>query len=156
MITPHFHSSLHYPDLNAKVGQFVSRVIWGDDRGFSPFCSMAVEKDGNLIAGVVYHNIDADAGVIELSSGAIDRNWLRPAVIRRMFGIAFDVLGCQLAIIRVSADNLNMCGIARRFGFSEITIPRMCGRDRDGVLFQMTDDMWRAHRLYMPPNSDIV
>lgn len=151
MITPHFHSSLHHPDLNAKVGQFVSRVIWGDDRGFSPFCSMAVVENGALIAGVVYHNSDPDAGVIELSAGAIDRRWLRPHVIRRMFGIAFDVLGCQMAILRCAVDNDNMCGIARRFGFSEVIIPRLWGRNRDGAIFTMTDDAWCAHKLYLKP-----
>lgn len=109
---------------------------------------MAVVEGGELIAGVVYHNVDPDAGVIEMSAGATDRRWLRPAIIRRMFGIAFDVLGCQMAILRVAADNSNMCSIARRFGFSETIIPRMCGRDRDGALFCMTDDAWRAHRLY--------
>lgn len=149
MITAHFHSSIHRPDLNAKVGEFVSNVIWGDNRGFSPFCSMAVVEHGALIAGVIYHNCDPDAGVIELSAGATSRRWLRPHVIRRMFEIAFDVLGNQIAVLRVAADNDNMCGIARRFGFSEATVQRLWGRGRDGVIFTMTDDQWRAHRLYL-------
>jgi len=130
------------------VGQFVSRVIWGRPDQFGPFCSMAVLDGDELIAGTVYHNAQPEAGVIELSSAAMSRRWLQPHVIRGMFYMAFDVIGAQLAVLRVSERNTGMVGIARRFGFSETIIPRLRGRDEAEIIFQLTDDAWRAHPLH--------
>lgn len=147
MITPHFHSSLHRPDLNAKVGQFVSRVIWGDDRGFSPFCSMAVVEGGELIAGVIYHSTNEDTGVIELSAGATSRRWMKPNVLKMMMDIPFHLLGCQMVLQRVSGANAHLLPQMRRFGYSEYVIPRMAGRGVNGHVFTMTDDQWANHWL---------
>lgn len=126
---------------------FVSRGIWGDDRGFSPYCSVSVLEDGRLIAGIIYHNMDPDAGVIELSASAVSRRWIQRHVLRFMFGVAFDLLGCQMAVLRVNSDNPGMASIARRFGFDEYRIPRLGGRETDGLLFCMTDDAWSDHDL---------
>lgn len=109
---------------------------------------MAVMDGPDLIAGVIYHNMDPDAGVIEMSAGAVSRRWLQPHVIRAMFGLPFGLLGCQMVVLRVKADNVVMCSIARRFGFAEVEIPRLMGRGVAGVVFTMTDDAWMAHPLY--------
>lgn len=153
MIRAAFHSTLHNPEANAQVGAFVSRVIWGDERGFSPFCTMAVADGDMLIAGVVYHNCDPDAGVIELSAGAVTKRWMRPHVIRMMFNIPFSLLGCQMCLHRVKASNLTMVSQMRRFGHKEFVVPRGAGRNEDMHVFTLTDDDWRQHRLYLPPAS---
>jgi len=65
-----------------------------------------------------------------------------------MFWLPFERLGCQLVVLRVSERNKNMCGIARTFGFSEVYIPRLRGRDEGEVIFSYTDDQWRASKYY--------
>ena len=153
MIRCLFHSSTHNPEANAAAGEFVSRIIWGDSRGFSPHCSMSVIDGGTPVAAVIYHNLDPDAGVIEMSAGATSRRWLQRHVLRFMFGVAFDLLACQMAILRVSADNEAMISIARRFGFDEFRVPRLYGRGTDGLLFCMTDDKWRQHDIAKTPSE---
>ena len=151
MIVPRFYSSQHDPAANAMVGEFVSHVIWKDGRGFSPFCSMGVWDGPDLIAGVIYHSTNEDTGVIELSAGSVSQRWMTPQVLRMMFGIPFDLLGVQMVMHRVSGANANMLSQMRRFGHSEYVIPRLAGRETDGHVFTLTDDQWRAHRLYITP-----
>ena len=151
MIRYAYHSSQHGPEANAQCAGFVSQMIWGDGRGFTPHMAMAVIEGETLIAATIYHNMDPDAGVIELSSGAYSKRWLQPHIIRAMFWLPFEFLKCQMVVLRVDAANSGMCAIARRFGFDEHVIPRLMGRDKPGIVFTLTDDQWRAHRLYNGP-----
>ena len=148
MIRHVYHSSQHCPEGNEQCGDFVSRTIWGIPGRIGPHMSMAVLDGDDLIAATVYHNMDEDAGVIELSSGAKSKRWLQPHIIRAMFWLPFEFLKCQMVVLRVDAGNSGMCSIARRFGFDPHVIPRLMGRDSPGVVFTLTDDQWRAHRLY--------
>lgn len=147
MITSRFHSTIHNPGANDAVAEFVSRVIWGDNRGFAPWCSMAVLDGPDLIAGVIYHSVNEDTGVIELSGGAVSPRWAKPHVLRMMFDIPFDLLGVQMCLHRVSADNPGVVSQMRRLGHREYLIPRMAGRNTDGHVFTLTDTDWAKHPL---------
>jgi RimJ/RimL family protein N-acetyltransferase len=139
-----YYSATINPAANAAVGFFVcaeAGVVIND------FCSMGVFEDGKLIAGTLYHNYHPESGVIELSSASISKRWLTKATIRAMFWLPFIRLGCQICILRVSERNKTMIGIARKFGFDEVYIPRLRGRDEGEFIFSLTDDAWRAHRV---------
>lgn len=131
---------------NELVGDFVSRIIWGVPGRFEKFCTMAVIENDNLIAGTVFHNWQPDEGVIELSSASVSRRWLTKPVIRAMFSLPFDRLGCQLVVLRVSERHTSMCRIARSFGFTEVYIPRLRGRDHGEIIFSYTDDQWNSSK----------
>ena len=109
---------------------------------------MAVLEDFELIAGTVYHNYYPDEGVVELSSFSVSKRWLTKRVIRAMFYMPFVRLGCQLVILRVSERNKTMCDIARSFGFTEVFIPRLRGRDEGEFIFSYTDDQWKSSKYY--------
>jgi RimJ/RimL family protein N-acetyltransferase len=134
------------PVFNNAVGDFVSGVIWGQTGCLRGFCSMAVFRSGKMVAGTIYHNWQSEAGVIELTSASTDRRWLTRPVVRAMFHMAFDMIGAQLAVLRVSERNSDMVNIARRFGFDGVLIPRLRGRDEAEWVFSLTDDAWRASR----------
>lgn len=148
MITTEYYGPQTNPEANEIIGDFVSTVIWGEKGQIERYCSMAVIDDGQLIAGTLYHNWHESSGVIELSSASLSKKWLTRRVIRAMFWLPFERLGCQLVVLRVSELNKNMCGIARSFGFSEVYIPRLRGRDEGEVIFSYTDDQWRASKYY--------
>ena len=150
MIRPHYAPPPKHAEANAIVCDCVSRLIWGKAGEFDPALSstMAVLDGRDMIAGVVFHGYHPDAGVIELSSAARSPRWLQPHVIRAMFHLPFDLLDCQMIVLRVSERNETMCSIARRFGFDGVRIPRLRGRDEDEMVFTLTDEQWRAHRLY--------
>lgn len=146
MITTEYYA----PDSpqNKTVGDFVSTGIWGEPDRLERYLTMAVLEDGNLIAGTVYHNWYPEEGVIELTSFSLSKRWLTKKVIRAMFHMPFVRLGCQLVVLRVSERNKSMCNIARTFGFTEVYIPRLRGRDHGEFIFSFTDDQWEASKYY--------
>lgn len=146
MIRTEYYSS--DSESNKIVSTFVSMGIWGEPDRIDSHFSMAVIEDGTIIAGTLYHNWYPEEGVIELSSFSISKRWLTRRVIRAMFHLPFARLGCQLAVLRVSERNQTMCNIARTFGFTEVYIPRLRGRDEGEFIFSYTDDQWKASRYY--------
>lgn len=135
------------PALNTLLGDFVSVHLWKEAGRFDRFSSFGVFHDGRLIAGLLWHNWQPEAGVIELSAAAIDRRWLTRQALRTMFDVPFRGWGCQLAVLRVSPRNAWMLHIARRFGFKEYRVPRLRGRTEDEIIFTFTDDQWASHPL---------
>ena len=147
MIRTEYYFPSTAPENNKLVGDFVSTIIWGEPEHLEKYCTMAVIEDGRLIAGTVYHNYHPKEGVIELSSGSLSKRWLTRQVIRAMFEMPFERLGCQLIVLRVSERNTSMCQIARKFGFDEVHIPRLRGRNEGEYIFTLTDDAWRGHKV---------
>lgn len=145
-MTPLYAGYTHNPDLNKHVGDFVSSRIWGRPDVLRNYCSMAVLHDGALVAGTVFHNWHPESGVIELTSASINRRWLTRDVIRCLFRMAFDEIGAQLAVMRVSEHNAVMIAIARRFGFSEVLVQRARGRNEAEWIFSLGDDEWQSSR----------
>ncbi len=95
MIITEYYGPKTNPVNNEIIGDFVSTVIWGDKGKIENYCSMAVIDDGRLIAGTLYHNWQEADGVIELSSASLSKRWLTRPVIRAMFHLPFERLGCQ-------------------------------------------------------------
>lgn len=133
------------PEFNERVARFVSQECFGRPDGFEKFSTMGVFDGENLIAGVVYHNWDEAAGVIELSAASISRRWLTKPVIRAMHEFPFALLGCQMVLHRVKSNNPIMLAIHRRFGSHEVVVPRGFGREIDCHVFTLTDDQWVNH-----------
>lgn len=143
---PIYASYRNNPEQNEITGNLVSELIWGKPGFVDKYCSMGVVHDEKLIGGTLYHNWHPEAGVIEMTSASTDKRWLTRPVIRAMFGMAFDLIGAQLAVLRVSERNTDMVGIAERFGFSGVLIPRLRGREEAEWVFSYTDDQWRSSR----------
>lgn len=146
-MSPVYFSPSLNPAENRLVGDFVSQLVWGKPDQLSEYCTMGVFDKGKLVAGTVYHNWYPDQGVIELTSASTTKRWLSKPVIKAMFELPFDVLGAQLAALRVSERNTAMIRIAKAFGFSEVFIPRLRGRDEGEFIFTYTDDQWRSSRF---------
>lgn len=101
-----------------------------------------VDDDGNLVAGMTYYNYDATAGVIEFGLASVDRRFANRTVYKRMFEYPFIELGCQMLFTRVRAGNEQILSQMARLNFNLTLIPRMYGRDDDGVIGTLTDDQW--------------
>lgn len=143
MIRTEYFGPQTKPLDNATVGNFVSELIWGAPGQVTQYCTMGVFDGEDLIAGTIYHNWAPESGVIELSSASTTRRWLTKPVVKAMFSLPFDKLGCQMVVLRVSERNTSMLRIARSFGFSEVYVPRLRGRDEGEYIFTYTDDQWR-------------
>lgn len=137
--------------FSREVAEWVAGNIPGCERGFGACQAMGVLDDaGDLVAGMVFHNWDDNAGVLEISGASTTPRWLTKPVLWEMFNYPFNRAGCQMVFMRVAADNIMWNGrglprLLKSYGFSEHTIPRLYGRERDGVLFVLYDDVWRAN-----------
>lgn len=147
MIRTEYFGPRSSPLKNATVGRFISKLIWDNPDRLADYCTMAVSENDRLIAGVAYHNWQPDTGVIELTSASLDKRWLTKPVVNAMFELPFNLLGCQLVVLRVSETNENMIHIARSFGFGEHFIPRLSGRDKGEFVFTLSDDQWASSKF---------
>ena len=139
---------------NEIVAQFAASLIPScRERGFARTATAigVVEiEDGaaNLIAGIIYHNWEPGAEIIEMSVAALPgKHWLTRDTINRMFQYPFLQLGCQMVVNRMSADDERLLRQCAVLGFSLIRVPRMLGRDRDGVLGFLTVEDWLANKF---------
>nr|WP_244498449.1 GNAT family protein [Aureimonas ureilytica] len=118
------------------------RTAFANARGIG-----VLDDDGRLVAGVLYHGWEPEAGVIEMSSASLSRRWLTRPVLDAIFRYPFEGIGCQLVALRVSERNTHLHRILRAFGFAEFFIPRLRGRDEGEIIFTLTDDAWRSGRF---------
>jgi RimJ/RimL family protein N-acetyltransferase len=129
------------------VAKFVSALLFGDDRGFGNSRAIGVvDSEGRLIGGVVYHNWQREAGTIEMSGAATTPRWLNRLVLNTIFAYPF-VIGCQMALMRVSARNTRLHRQLDKLALRRHPIPRLYGRDEDGIIFTLTDDDWSAWKF---------
>lgn len=135
------------PELRYHLNAFVEKSIGGSGFGFGNSSAMGIFDDHQFIAAVVFHNWEPRAGVMEMSAASLSKRWLTRPVLQRMFGYVFGDVGCQMVVMRVSERNVGMVRIARAYGFSEVLIPRLRGREEGEFIFTYTDDDWRTSRF---------
>lgn len=136
------------PFWDDRVAQWVSREIWGRIDGFENVRAMGVlKKDGTLAAGLVFHNWEPEAGLMEMSGAAADPRWMTRRVLTVAFSYVFDGCGCQMALARHSAKNTPARKIWQALGAQEHRIPRLYGRETDGIVATLTDDAWRVSKF---------
>jgi RimJ/RimL family protein N-acetyltransferase len=131
------------------IGPFVASLIPHCRRGFGAnIATLGVIRDSQLIAGIVYHNWDPEAGIIEISGAALPRSrWLSRETLRRLYRYPFGVCGCQMVVQRTPADDERLLAILARYNYAFIKVPRLFGRQRDGVLCLLTREAWEANRF---------
>lgn len=131
------------------IAQFVASLIPHCRAGFGPnVMAIGVVEGQDLIAGIVYHNFDPGAGIIEMSGAALPgRSWLTRETLKRMYRYPFHVCGCQMTVMRVPADDVRLLRILAAYNYMLIRTPRMFGRDRDGVLCLLTVEDWEANKF---------
>jgi RimJ/RimL family protein N-acetyltransferase len=133
---------------DAAVASFVSQLLFKDNRGFGNCRSIGViDSDGKLIGGVTYHGWQPEAGTIEMSAASTTPRWLSAIVLDAIFRYPFVTVGCQLALMRVAAQNKRLTRQLDRLALRRHEIPRLYGRDEDGVIYSMTDNDWSNWRF---------
>lgn len=144
-------------DHDEIVAQFTAQLIPHCQRGFGPnIKTIGVVKGDRfssqgqwqLIAGIVYHNYDPEAGIIEISGAALPgKAWLSRETLRRIFQYPFLQCGCQMVVQRTPADDERLLGVLARYGYTFIPFPRLFGRERDGVICHLTREAWEANKF---------
>jgi hypothetical protein len=132
---------------DAAVAQFVASLVPHCHRGFGKAKTIGIVRAGELVAGLVYHNYDPEAEIMEISGAATDPRWLARVTIRRMFEYPFVECGCQMVVMRVPTANERLLRQLAAYQFSFTLLPRLFGRDADGVICTLTDDVWLENRF---------
>lgn len=124
---------------DGRVADFVAGNIDGCGRGFGNAKAIGVERNGKLIAGIVYHNWCPEWETIEVSGAAIDKRWIRRDILCGLFEYPFSF--CQMIIAQHDRDN-HVRRIWKSLGADEYRIPRLRGRTRDGYIATITKEQW--------------
>jgi RimJ/RimL family protein N-acetyltransferase len=143
-----------------NVARFVASLIpHVDPRGFPANAEAigVVDAHNTPLAGIVYFNWNPAAGTIEIAIAAArsDRHWFSRETIYRLFDHAFRTRGCQMAIMRVRADNARMQRQLDILGCSFAPVARLYGRAVDGVICTYTAEQWAESRFNRPPEAEI-
>lgn len=107
-----------------------------------------IDDENNLCGGFYYHDYDPDAGVIEISAAATDKRWLTRRTLYSLFSYPFNELGCQLVATRHSVRDKPLARMFRAYGFKQVIIPRLFGRDEDAIVSTLTVEDWRANKFH--------
>jgi hypothetical protein len=133
------------------IAQFVAQMIpHVRDFGFGDNVRTigVVNDKGELIAGFVYHNYDPGAEVIEISgAGLPGSRWCTPFTLGKIYRYPFLQLGCQMIVQRVPASNTRLLREFAALNYMLIKVPRLFGRDQDGVLGLLTREDWAANKI---------
>jgi len=132
------------------VADFVAQLIPAvRPYGFSPASkAIGVVDDGKLIAGLVYHNYDPGAGVIEMSGAALPHKyWLTSETLRRIYDYPFLEMGMQMVVMRVSEEDKTLLRVLAAIGYTFILVPRLLGIKKNCVLCTLTFEDWSGNKF---------
>ena len=133
------------------IAQFVAMMIpHVRDYGFGDNIKSigVVSADGELIAGFVYHNYDPGAKVIEITGAGLPGwRWCTPTTLAKIYQYPFLQLSCQMIVQRVPASNTRLLRQFAALDYMLIKVPRLFGRDEDGVIGLLTREDWAANKV---------
>ncbi len=135
------------PSLNHAVKMWIEQRIWDDGRELPSSVTMGVFEDQKIVAGVAFHDFQPKAGVIEISAASENKRWLTRNVLKNIFGYVFNDARCQMCVARIDPDNTSLLRIFKAYGFNDIRIPRLLGRDKDQIILTLTQEDWEANRF---------
>jgi RimJ/RimL family protein N-acetyltransferase len=113
-----------------------------------------LNNDGELIAGVVFHNYDPDCPSFEVSFAATSAKWLTRPIICELLRYPFDQIGCR----RLTAVTPRKATSARRFldkfGFRREGVATEGFGDDDAIISRLLKREWLATKWVVDSPSD--
>jgi hypothetical protein len=132
-------------------------TVWGQDATVSAFVAAQLgynrpwdncraigftDANGQLVAGVVFHNWCPEAGTIEMSAASTTRKWLTRKRLAIVFAYPFQF--CRIVIARIAEGNKRARRIWRSFGADEYVIPRLRSPNEAEVIYLLPAETWRS------------
>lgn len=131
-----------------RLAAMVADRIWpSKGHSFGPCRAIAIVEGDKLAAGLIYHNYDPDAGVVEISAAAWVSGWLTRYVLKVMYDYPFNSVGCQAVVQRVSDEDTAQHRMLKVYGHERYRIPRLRGPNAAENIFVLTREAWAANRF---------
>jgi RimJ/RimL family protein N-acetyltransferase len=106
-----------------------------------------VDKNDNLIGGVVFNQYQPQYRNIEVSFAASRSNWLTPNLVTGILSYAFDQLGCN-RITSLTPKKLRKARqFLQKFGFKHEGTVRFGYGDDDTIISGLLASEWSQHRF---------
>lgn len=126
----------------ARVGAWVAERV-GRPTPWTTDGAIGLEKDGELIAGIVIDNY-LEGVRASMHCAGEGKHWLNREFLYAAFDYAFGFLKLKALVNYVSADNAASLRFTKHIGFTEIgRVPQGWEGESDMVLFQMHRDACR-------------
>ena len=126
----------------------MNRLIFGADEylktwtakqigidGFGPSVAIGVQRDGEIIAAAVYH--DLRQGQIEASIASASLRWASRSVLHALFAYPFHQVGATRLLVQCSEANEKAMKMNRQLGFTQEGRLRQLYAPYDAVLWGM-------------------
>jgi RimJ/RimL family protein N-acetyltransferase len=116
-----------------RIAEYVSRKIdhyyWGN------FTALGIEKDGQIVAGVLFNDYKKNVKCSIHCAGE-GKRWLNRTFLRMVFEYAFNQLGCRVIINYVCSTNKDSLRFTEHIGFKQHGSPiKDATENGDLVLF---------------------
>jgi RimJ/RimL family protein N-acetyltransferase len=98
------------------VAEWVGRQLMKNAEAFKPCKAIGLEKNGRLIAGVVYNKYEPGL-LIEMSIASVDKSWATRHNLKALFAYPFTQLNLGRVQALCSADNEGVQMFLKRLGF---------------------------------------
>lgn len=104
------------PDTTGRIADWVSAGLgfsknWEDD-----FLTLGFELAGQLIGGLIYHNIRLGRDVW-WTIYTTDKRWCSRRILKVIFALAFEVLKVKRISLLVNTDNFSCIKLVEKLGF---------------------------------------
>ncbi len=114
-----------------RVARWVGEKLMKDPKAFIPCMAIGIEREGKLIAGVVYNKYEPEL-LIEMSIASVDKSWCTRHNLNALFTYPFAQLRLKRVQALCSAKDEGVQMFLKRLGFThEGTHP--CAFDDGGT-----------------------
>lgn len=129
-----------------RLAFLVADRIWpGRGYDFGACRAIAIVDGNHLAAGIIYHNYDDEAGVLELSAAAFKPGWLTRTTLKAMFDYPFISCGCQAVVHRIPDEDHVQHRMLSSYGHIRYRIPRLRGVNKAENIYVLTRETWAGN-----------
>ncbi len=137
---------------NEIVAGFAAMLL-GYRTGFGECQTIGfTDRDGRLVAAIIYHNYQPDNGVIEISAASTCRTWLTKSRLREIFDYPYRI-GCRMIVTRTGEHNHRVRRIWRSLRADEYVIPALRSPTEGEVIFTLPKETWEAGKFGKLPRA---
>jgi RimJ/RimL family protein N-acetyltransferase len=121
-----------------RIGEWVAEKV-GQKNPWGHFQAMGVEKDGELIAGVVYEGF-TEGGRCSMHCAGVGKRWMSRDFLWMCFAYPFYQLDLKIIINPVSSDNVESMLFTEHCGFTKECVIKDGYGDADLVIYSLHRD----------------